>query len=112
MRHWIRLCGCTAAIVVAALALQCLSRSAVLAHSGDDEDSEPADEDIDSPRMVAPETARFIHLKTDAAATISLADSIALSGRVGPLPDARRKVCARFGGAVTAVHKQIGEPVK
>jgi multidrug efflux pump subunit AcrA (membrane-fusion protein) len=84
----------------------------VLAHSGDDDDSEPADEDIDSPRTVAPETARFINLKTEAASTVSLSDSIALSGRVGALPDSRRKVCARFGGVITAVHKQIGELVK
>ena len=82
----------------------------VLAH-GDDEISAD-DSDLDAPRVVSAETARFIGLKTVEPAQRSMAETVELTGRVKTPPESRRKVCARFGGRVVSIGKHVGDAAK
>ncbi len=108
---WLRtiaLVGCSTA--AAFMLLHEISDTRVSAHG--EEDSAVSDNDLDVPRSVSAETAKFIGLKTVEPSMRPLADSVELTGRVKTPPEARRKVCARFAGKVVAINKHVGDAVK
>ena len=82
----------------------------VLAHSG--HDSEDAGGwDVDKPRVVSPETAKHIGLKTSEVQSRRLSEILELSGRVRPLPDRDWRVIARVPGRIISISKRVGETV-
>jgi RND family efflux transporter MFP subunit len=110
MRRRIQLAGLAVATAIALLLMLHLGQPPVLAHS--DDDTEATDGELDGPRSVSPETAKFIGLKTAECTVRLIGDSVQLSGRVGVAPEGRRTVCSRFAGRVVSIQKQIGDSVK
>ena len=82
----------------------------ILAHEG--HDTEVSEYDLDAPRTVSPETAKHMELKTAEVEFRKIEDVVELSGIVKSRPDRRRAVASRVSGLVTAIKKQVGDPVK
>ena len=108
---WLRTVAFVSCSTAAALMLlHEISDTRARAHG--DEETAAGDSDLDTPRSVSAETAKFIGLKTVEPAMRPLADTVELTGRVKTPPEARRKVCARFGGKIVTINKRVGEAVK
>ena len=88
-----------------------VARTDVLAHGGH-EHGEIAEFDLDSPRVLSPETAKHIGLKVEETASRPIEDVILISGIVRPHPDRHRMVVSRVAGRLLSVHVQVGSPVK
>lgn len=83
----------------------------VSAHAGHG-DSEPAEFDLDSPRIVSEETAKHIGLRVEEAGNRTLEDVLEITGVVKPIPERHRAVSSRVSGRVVSVFKQIGDTVR
>ena len=80
-------------------------------HEGHDT-GEVGEYDLDMPRIVSPETARHIDLKTIEIGTGPIEEIVKLSGVVKAVPDLRHRVVSRVSGKVLTVSKLVGDPVK
>ena len=68
--------------------------------------------DIDAPRILSPETAKHIDLKTAEVDFRPIEEVLEISGIVKPHPDRHRMVVARVSGKVVSVAKIVGDSVK
>lgn len=68
--------------------------------------------DLDSPRVVTPETAEHIGLRTAEVDFGTVEDILSLSGIVRAAPDRHWTIATRTAGKILAVRVQIGDRVK
>src|SRR5260221_5804176 len=95
MRKWIQRFACISAATGAAfLFMQYFGESPVLAHSDDETDA--AGENLDGPRNVSPETAKFIGFKTTQCAAPSMAVTLQFGGPGASASATRRTNRLRF----------------
>lgn len=88
-----------------------LLRLAALAHEGHG-GSEVGPYDLDTPRMVSPETAAHIGLKTGEVDFGMVEDVLSLSGIVRASPDRHWTIATRTAGKILSVRVQVGDRVK
>ncbi len=100
VRQWIRL-----SFVVAALS------ATVRGHEGHGA-AEIGPYDLDSPRVVSPETAAHIGLQTTEVDFGAVEDVLALSGIVRAAPDRHWTIATRTAGKILSVRVQVGDQVK
>src|SRR5258708_7594992 len=107
-----RITRCVPIIVLCSLALfGFMRRSFVAAHSGNDSGGVDA-YDLDAPRVISPEAAKLIGLKTAPVARGAIRDVLQTSGTVKALPDRIFAAAPRFAGNIRAVAKNLGDTVK
>lgn len=68
--------------------------------------------DLDSPRVVSPETAAHIGLQTAEVDFGSVEDVLAVTGMVRAAPDRHWSISTRTAGKVLSVQVQVGDPVR
>lgn len=68
--------------------------------------------DLDSPRIVSPETAAHIGLQTAEVDFAAVEDVLALSGIVRAAPDRHWTIATRTAGKILSVRVQVGDRVK
>lgn len=95
-----------------AVALIALSASLLLyAHEGHG-GKEVGAYDLDAPRIVSPETAAHIGLKTAEVDFGAVEDVLAVTGMVRAAPDRHWSISTRTAGKVLSVQVQVGDPVR
>lgn len=67
--------------------------------------------DPDEPRVLSPETAKHIGLKTETVATRCISEILELSGKVKTLPDNDWRVAPRLPGRIISINKRRGAAV-
>ncbi len=98
-------------ITLAALAVGLSAMRRSTAHEGHGTE-EVGEYDLDAPRLVSPETAEHIGLKTDQVAMAPLEQVLTITGVVKAAPDRHRAVAPRVSGRILEILKQVGDPVR
>ena len=99
-------------LVFALLAVGVFLGSFVSAHSDGDNSPGALDYDLDLPRTVSPEAAKYIGLKTAETGRKAVRDVLETSGIVMAMPDRTCIAAPRFPGLIRAITKNIGDVVK
>lgn len=95
----------------AVLSAVCLLPAWVLGHEGHG-GAEIGPYDLNSPRVVSPETATHIGLKTTEVDFGAIEDTLTLSGIVRAAPDRHWTIATRTAGKILSVRVQVGDRIQ